>query len=152
MTPLSDSVSAVKSVPVLSTTSTACMAARRAFWISPAPSAREMNARKPTLSADNVLLTSQLTVLVAPTAAVALVPSEPTMAVSIYCTAVCMSCSSMVGQASVRMTGNMDRSGFLRCMTRPSSLDDCLYYSRKSTWWQDGRKVRGGILLLTALT
>ena len=50
---------------------------------------------------------SQLTVLVAPTAAVAWVPSEPTMAVSIYCTAVCISCSSMVGQASRIITESM---------------------------------------------
>ena len=42
---------------------------------------------------------SQFTVVVEPTAAVAEVPKEPTIAVSMYCTAVCMSCSSMVGHA-----------------------------------------------------
>ena len=56
-----------------------------------------------------VLLISQLTVEVAPTAAVACVPREPTMAVSMYCTAVCISCSSMVGQARVRITRIMGR-------------------------------------------
>ena len=122
MTPLMESVTAVKSVPMHSTASTACIAARRARCASPAPSARAINARKPTPSAESELLTSQLTVLVAPTAAVALVPSEPTIAVSMYCTAVCMSCSSMVGHASVRMTPSMAVSGFLRCMARPSSV------------------------------
>ena len=34
-----------------------------------------------------------------PTAAVASVPREPTIAVSAYCTAVCSNCSSMVGHA-----------------------------------------------------
>ena len=33
-------------------------------------------------------------------------PSEPTIAVSIYCTAVCMSCSSIVGHASVQTAGS----------------------------------------------
>ena len=50
---------------------------------------------------------SQLTVLVAPTAAVACVPIAPTIAVSIYCTAVCISSSSIVGHASVRMVGTI---------------------------------------------
>ena len=122
MTPLRDSVTAVKSEPMHSTASTACMAARRALFASPAPSALAMNARKPTPSAESELLTSQLTVLVAPTAAVALVPSEPTIAVSIYCTAVCISCSSMVGHASVRMTASMAVSGLLRRMVCPSSV------------------------------
>ena len=57
--------------------------------------------------AEMVLPISQLTVLVAPTAAVAWVPIAPTMAVSIYCTAVCISSSSMVGHASVRMVGTI---------------------------------------------
>ena len=48
--------------------------------------------------------TSQLTVEVEPTAVTASVPREPTMAVSMYCTAVCRSCSSIVGHASVSMT------------------------------------------------
>ena len=55
------------------------------------------------------LLTSHPTVLVAPTAAVAWVPREPTMAVSMYCTAVCIVCSSIVGQARATMTGSMPR-------------------------------------------
>ena len=46
-----------------------------------------------------VVPTSQFTVAVEPTAAVASVPSFPTMAVSMYCTAVCISSSSMVGHA-----------------------------------------------------
>ena len=56
--------------------------------------------------AETVLPISQLTVVVEPTAAVAEVPREPTMAVSIYCTAVCISCSSMVGQARAKTTGS----------------------------------------------
>ena len=51
-------------------------------------------ARKPTPKAETVLPISQLTVTVLPTAAVAAVPSEPTIAVSMYCTAVWISCSS----------------------------------------------------------
>ena len=47
--------------------------------------------------------TSQLTVDVAPTAAVAGVPREPTMAVSIYCTAVRSNSSSMVGHANAKI-------------------------------------------------
>ena len=139
ITPLRDSVSAVKSEPMHSTASTDCIAARRAFWVSPAPSARAMKARKPTLSAESELLTSQLTVLVEPTAAVALVPSAPTIAVSIYCTAVCMSCSSMVGHASVQIMGSMDGSGFLRRMA-DTSLRRMIasYCSRKPAGRQDG--------------
>ena len=57
--------------------------------------------------ADTVLPMSQFTVTVQPTAAVAEVPREPTMAVSTYCTAVLMSCSSMVGQASVSTAGSI---------------------------------------------
>ena len=51
--------------------------------------------------------TSQFIVVVEPTAAVADVPSDPTIAVSIYCTAVCISCSSMVGHARVIITGSI---------------------------------------------
>ena len=60
-----------------------------------------MNAKNPTATAEMVLPISQLTVVVAPTAAVASVPREPTLAVSIYWTAVCKSCSSIVGHARV---------------------------------------------------
>ena len=66
-----------------------------------------MYARNPTLMAEMVLFTSQFTVLVAPTAAVAWVPREPTMAVSIYCTAVCISSSSIVGHASTNIWGSI---------------------------------------------
>ena len=68
---------------------------------SPAPQALAISARKPTPKAEKVLPTNHAMVLVAPTAAVAWVPREPTMAVSMYWTAVCMTCSTMVGQASV---------------------------------------------------
>ena len=51
-------------------------------------------------SAETEPFTSQFIVVVEPTAAVAAVPSEPTIAVSTYCTAVYISCSSMVGHAS----------------------------------------------------
>lgn len=57
--------------------------------------------------AEMLLLTSQLMVVVQPTAAVAWVPSTPTIAVSMYCTAVYISCSNIVGQASVKMTGSI---------------------------------------------
>ena len=57
-----------------------------------------------------VLPISQFTVLVAPTAAVACVPRLPTMAVSIYCTAVCISISSIVGQASASMVPSIVKS------------------------------------------
>lgn len=63
-------------------------------------------------SAEIVLPISQLTVLVAPTAAVACVPREPTIAVSIYCTAVCSSCSSIVGQASAKIVGTNSQGRF----------------------------------------
>ena len=59
------------------------------------------------LMAEMVLFMSQFTVLVAPTAAVACVPSVPTIAVSIYCTAVCISCSSIVGHARATMMGSI---------------------------------------------
>ena len=62
-----------------------------------------MKLRNPTPRAEMELFTSQLTVVVAPTAAVAWVPRLPTMAVSMYWTAVCKSCSSMVGQAKAMM-------------------------------------------------
>ena len=55
--------------------------------------------------AENVPPMSQFMVAVAPTAAVAAVPSEPTMAISIYCTAVSTSSSSMVGAARDSITG-----------------------------------------------
>ena len=56
----------------------------------------------------------QPTVLVAPTAAVASVPSAPTMAVSMYCTSVCISSSSMVGHARAKITGSMAQRSFAR--------------------------------------
>ena len=118
--PLRPSASAVNAVPVTSTASTACAAARFARFSSPAPKERAMNARKPMLSAETELPISQLTVLVAPTAAVACVPSEPTIAVSIYCTAVCISCSSMVGHARDRMTAIIPKLSRLESFLRIS--------------------------------
>ena len=96
----------MKSTPSTSTASTDWAAARRARPSSPAPKAWEIWARKPTPKAETVLPISQLTVSVLPTAAVAAVPSEPTIAVSIYCTAVCSSCSSIVGQARENTAGS----------------------------------------------
>ena len=69
--------------------------------------------------AETVLPTSQDTVPVAPTAAVAWVPREPTMAVSIYCTAVCISSSSMVGQARAKITPRSRASGLLFFIAPP---------------------------------
>ena len=66
---------------------------------------------------------SQFTVVVDPTAAVAAVPSAPTMAVSIYCTAVCISCSSMVGPARRNTVPVRDRSGFF--IVVPDSEGNC---------------------------
>ena len=106
---LSPRVRAVKNSPVTSTASTDWPAARRARSPSPAPRAWEIVARKPMPKADTLLPTNQPTVAVEPTAAVAWVPRVPTMAVSIYCTAVCSSCSSMVGQARVSTAGSRDQ-------------------------------------------
>ena len=96
----------MKSVPSTSTASTDWAAAARARLSSFAPKAWEIIARKPTPKAETVLPTSQLTVTVLPTAAVAAVPSEPTIAVSTYCTAVWISCSSIVGQARASTEGS----------------------------------------------
>ena len=54
--------------------------------------------------------TSQPMVVVVPTAAMACVPRVPTMAVSIYWTADCMICSSMVGHASSRIVRRTARA------------------------------------------
>ena len=98
--------------------STAWALARLAVFPSPAPSDWLIRARNPTPMDEMVLPMSQFTVLVAPTAAVAWVPREPTMAVSMYWTAVCISCSSMVGHARVKITESMDRSN--KCMCKAS--------------------------------
>ena len=103
---LSESVSAVKTAPRANTANTDWAAAARARFSSPAPKAWEICARNPTPKAATVLPISQLTVTVLPTAAVAAVPSEPTMAVSTYCTAVWISCSSIVGHASESTVGS----------------------------------------------
>ena len=66
------------------------------------------------LMAEIVLLISQLTVLVEPTAAVADVPREPTIAVSIYWTAVCIACSIMVGHARDQITAIIAGFNFLK--------------------------------------
>ena len=100
------SVRTVNKIPDTSTASTACAEARRQRSGSFAPIARAIYERKPTPRADSELPTNQPTVLVEPTAADACVPSEPTMAVSTYCTAVCISCSSMVGNAKEITVGN----------------------------------------------
>ena len=79
------------------------------------------------------LPTSQDTVEVAPTAAVACVPRDPTMAVSMYCTAVCISCSSMVGQARERMTAIislLSLSGFVRMILPFASKMIFPHYTR----------------------
>ena len=94
-------------MPVTRTMKTDCPAAFLARLVSPAPRDWDIYARNPTPRAEIVLPISQLTVLVAPTDAVALVPKTPTIAVSIYCTAVCMNCSSIVGHASAKITGNI---------------------------------------------
>jgi len=104
----------VKRMPTIRVTSTAWETERRAASRSLAPQARAMKDRKPTPRAETEEPTSQPTVLVAPTAAVAWVPREPTMAVSMYCTAVCISCSSMVGHARLRMTASIARFSFLK--------------------------------------
>lgn len=57
-----------------------------------------------------MLLISQFTETVLPTAAVACVPMEPTIAVSMYCTAVCIRCSSIVGQAREMTDGSNDQA------------------------------------------
>ena len=54
----------------------------------PAPIFLAIKARKPIPTAETTLPINQFTVPVAPTAAVAWVPREPTIAVSIYWTAV----------------------------------------------------------------
>ena len=72
-----------------------------------------MNERNPTPMAEMLPLMSQLSVAVQPTAAVAAVPRDPTMAISIYCTAVSTSSSSMVGPASERMPGTSSQCSFL---------------------------------------
>ena len=81
-----------------------------------------------TPKAEIVLFTSQFTVLVAPTAAVAAVPREPTIAVSTYCTAVPTRLSSIVGQASASTVGKsaaLKRRRLLRCasITGPAPRD-----------------------------
>ena len=102
--PLRPRVTMVKITPALTVTMTAWATAFAAASLSPAPQALAIKDRKPTPQALTMPPISQPTVVVAPTAAMAFVPRLPTMAVSIYCTAVCISCSSMVGHASARMT------------------------------------------------
>ena len=108
--PAAARVRTVSRVPSTSAARHAWALACRARSGRPAPNCRAIKARKPTPTADTTLPIIQLTVDVAPTAAVAAVPREPTMAVSIYCTAVWVSCSSMVGQARVKMAASMVRS------------------------------------------
>ena len=93
--------------------STDCPAVSRAVRPSFAPSAREMTARAPMPAAKNTPLTSHVTEPVRPTAAEACAPSTPTMAVSTYCTSVCMAFSSITGQDKVKsaaVSGQYSRS------------------------------------------
>ena len=111
--PLSPRVMQVNSTPVVAATITAWAEAFAAASPSPAPQALAIKDKKPTPQALTMPPISQPTVVVAPTAAMAFVPRLPTIAVSIYCTAVCISCSSMVGHASARMTRMVCLSRFL---------------------------------------
>ena len=82
--------------------------------------------------AETVLPMSQLTVVVDPTAAVAAVPSEPTIAVSMYCTAVPRSCSNIVGHAKAKIMGtvchgNQSLKRFIKAP--PSSFDPTILYN-----------------------
>ena len=104
ITPLRPRVTAVNTTPAAAVTITAWAEAFAAACLSPAPHALAIKDRKPTPQALTMPPMSQPTVVVAPTAAIASVPRLPTMAVSMYCTAVCISCSSMVGQARARIT------------------------------------------------
>ena len=106
---LSPTVMIPITVPKISTAKMDWPAAARAVRSSRAPKAREMHARKPTPMANMGELTSQFTGVVSPTAAVACAPSCPTMAESAYCTTVCSSCSSMAGQARVKMAPSRAR-------------------------------------------
>ena len=115
--PLRAVVRMVQAVPITSTERTACAAVLRAVQISCAPQALEIIARKPTLKAVIEENISHPTVVVAPTAAVAWVPSVPTMAVSIYWTADCIVSSSIVGQASAKITRTIARDS-LRCLLK----------------------------------
>ena len=67
-------------------------------------------------NADIVLNTSQPIVVVEPTAAEASVPSEPTIAVSIYCTAVCITCSAMVGHARLHIRAKVANDSLCLCI------------------------------------
>ena len=94
------SVSAHIATPATATINTVCAAVSRAVLASFAPRAREITASAPTPTAKNMPLTNHVTEPVSPTAAEACAPSTPTMAVSTYCTSVCMAFSSITGQAS----------------------------------------------------
>ena len=79
-----DRVRTVKKIPAVTTARTAWETDFFAASSSSAPQALAMKDKKPTPKAEMLLPISQFTVLVAPTAAVAWVPREPTMAVSMY--------------------------------------------------------------------
>ena len=70
----------VISAPTATETVTAWAAVRLACSASPAPLSRAMQAKKPVAKAHRGLFTSQVTVPVTPTAAMAAVPTLPTMA------------------------------------------------------------------------
>ncbi len=82
-----------------------------------------MTAKNPTPKAEIMPKTSHPTVLVAPTAAVARAPRAPTMAVSMYCTAVCITCSTMVGQAKPKMMAARARDS---CLSNLGFIASCL--------------------------
>ena len=68
-----------------------------------------MQATTPTPSANIGELTSQVMVVVNPTAADACAPMRPTMAESAYCTIVASASSTMVGQASAQISASSAR-------------------------------------------
>ena len=112
MTPLRLRATAVNTVPRTITVMRDCITALLAFSYSCLPLAWEMYARNPTPNAETVLISSQLTVDVDPTAAVASVPRLPTIAVSMYWTAVASISSSIVGHARVKISGRYERSKY----------------------------------------
>ena len=83
--------------PAATASKSACWDSLRTWSSSPAPAAREISTIMAVPMAPGMLLTSQVTVVVVLTAAVACSPSWPTMAVSTYCKRVESTCSTMVG-------------------------------------------------------
>ena len=88
----------------------------RACAVSPAPMCWATCTAKPIAAAPKRPLKSQTELDTTPTEAVALGPSDPTMAVSIYCTSVSMSCWTIAGHDSARTAETSSR----RVGVRPS--------------------------------